>query len=221
MKRLLLVIIMASFSATGAHAQSSYLDAGENGVEIKGDLLLNDAFLGLSSNVGYSFSGKLDLGLAVNRQGYDMMIEGDNVSVTGIAPYASYLLIKQNETMPLSFGIDASYQYQKIFNDFFKENDVTMSGNGINIGANLFTDLKSEFATIQPRIGFSYETIKYKANIEGGSIVSDGNEKILDLGISFIFDRPSDYAFVFMPNVRVQDNLTSVGLSLGVILPHN
>ncbi len=223
MKKIILTFLILGCITSLTFAQSSYLEKGQNGFGIDGGFSTNDDVSGFSGGFGYSFSGVFDLGISLSRLGFDQQLLGEDLNATVISPYASYIVIKQDQSIPVSFSLGGSYQRQMYSNDVLSNNDIDMTGNYFTIGASLFTDVEaSDAMKIQPRIGVNYSTGETKIEDSSGNSESeDDNTTGFNLGLSLIFETSPNNSFVVTPAFGIQDEVTTFGLSLSFIIPQN
>jgi hypothetical protein len=96
---------------------------------------------------------------------------GENLNATTISPFVSYLIVKQEEQIPVTFALDGSYERQIYSNTVLSDNDIDMNGNFFTIGASLYSMFEvSEAMKIQPGIGFNFFTGKLNSKILQGQI---------------------------------------------------
>ncbi len=227
MKIIILPFLILGCITSLTFAQSSYLEKGQNGFGINGGFSTNDDVSGFAGVVGYSFSGVFDLGVSLSRFGFDQQLLGEELNATVISPYASYIVIKQDESTPVSFSLDGSYERQiytsDVSSDVLSNNDIDMTGNYFTIGAELFTDFEaSDAMKIQPRIGVNYVTGEIKLEDSSGSSETENNNTtVFNLGLSLIFETSPSNSFVVTPALGIQDEGTTFGLSLSFIIPQN
>ena len=102
--KLILLSLLISSSLFG---QNYLFENNSSGFHIAGQISSYDGSTLLGVSPGYTSKGKLTFGITI---GFE---ENDNLdgSSTGIKPYVSYLVIKQGSEMPVSVGLNASYQY--------------------------------------------------------------------------------------------------------------
>lgn len=110
MKKISLSFILCLAIIFSAQAQSLFLEKDQNGFEINGGFSTNKDLSGVHGGFGYSFSGVFDLGISVGRFGFDQQFFGEDLKATTISPFASYLIVKQDEQNPVSFALNTSYQ---------------------------------------------------------------------------------------------------------------
>lgn len=222
MKKIILTILIFGALSTLSFAQSSYLEKGQNGLGISGGFSTNEDITGFSGGVGYSFSGVFDLGVSISRFGFDQKLLGEDLKATVISPFVTFLPIKQDDSTPVSIGINASYQKQFYSNDALSSNDADVTGNFFTIGASIFTDIEaSDGMKIQPTAGFNYITGETKIETSTTSQTESDNSTVFNLGLSLIFDSSPSNSFVVTPSLGFQEDVTTFGLSLSFVLPQN
>jgi hypothetical protein len=222
MKKLILTFLIFGSISTITFAQSSYSEKGQNGFGISGGFSTNEYISGFSGGVGYSFSGVFDVGISLSRFGFDQQLLGEDLNATVISPFVSFLPIKQDDSTPVSFGINGSYQKQLYSNDVLSDNDIDMTGDYFTIGASLFTDIEaSDAMKIQPIAGVNYITGETKIEDSTGSETESDNSTVFNLGLSLIFETSPSNSFVVTPSLGIQEDVTTFVLSLSFILPQN
>lgn len=222
MKKIILSLFLCVGVVCSAQAQSSFLDKGQNGFGINGGFSINDDVSGFTGAVGYSFSGVFDLGLSVGRFGFDQQLLGDDLNVTTISPFASYYIVKQDDQIPVSFSLNGSYQRQIYSNRILSDNNIDMSGNFFTLGTSLNSTFEAtEAMKIQPEIGFHYITGELKVEDSTGLDTESDNTTLFTLGLSLIFQTSPTNTFVVTPSLGFGEVVTSFGISLNLVLPHN
>jgi len=222
MKKIALSLFLCFGIIISAQAQSSFLEKGQNGFDISGSFSTNEDVSGFSGGFGYSFSGVFDLGISVGRFGFDQQLFDEDFNVTIISPYASYLIIKQDEQVPVSFALNGSYQRQIYSNRVLSDFDIDMTGNFYSFGASLFSTFEaSEAMKIQPMAGFSYITGEIKVEDSSDSFTESDNTTVFALGLSLIFKTSPTNTFVVTPSFSFGDEVTTFGLTLSLVFPHN
>ena len=203
-------------------AKSSFLEKGQNGIGINGGLATNEDLTGFSTGAGYSFSGVFDLGISVGRVGFDQQFFGEDLNATTVSPFSSYLIVKQDEQIPVSFALNGSYQRQIYSNRVLSDNNIYMTGNYFTIGASLYSMVEvSDAMEILPSIGFDYITGSLKVEDTTGSESESDDSTLFTLGLSLIFQTSPTNTFVVTPSIGFGDDVTTFGLSLSLILPQN
>ena len=222
MKKIALSLILCFGIIVSAQAQSSFLEKGQNGFGINGGFSTNEDISGFIGGIGYSFSGVFDLGISVGRFGFDQQLFGEDLNATTISPFASYLIVKQDEQIPVSFALNGSYERQFYSNRVLSDNDIDMTGNFFTIGASLYSMFEaSEAMKIQPSIGFNYITGELKVEDSTGSDTESDNTTLFTLGLSLIFQTSPTNTFVVTPALGFGDDVTTFGISLSFVFPQN
>ena len=222
MKKIILSLLIFGAFSTVSFAQSSYLEKEQNGFGIGGGFSTNDDISGFSGEVGYSFSGVLDFGLSVSRLGFDEQLLGEDLNATVISPFVSYIPIKQDESIPVSFSLGGFYQKQLYTNDVLDDNNIDVTGDYFTIGAALFTDVEaSDAMKVQPKVGVNYITGETKVEDSSGSVSESDNSTVFNLGVSLIFETSPSNSFVVTPKLGIQEDVTTFGLSLSFVLAQN
>ena len=222
MKKITLSLILCFGIIVSAQAQSSFLEKGQNGFGITGGFSTNEDLSGFIGGVGYSFSGVFDLGISVGRFGFDQQFFGEDLNTTIISPFASYMIVKQDDQIPVSFALNGSYQRQIYSNRVLSDNNIDMTGNFFTIGASLFSTFDaSEAMRIQPAIGFDYITGELKIEGSAGSESESDNTTLFTLGLSLIFQTSPTNTFVVTPALGFGDDVTTFGISLSFVFPRN
>lgn len=222
MKKIALALIFCFGIFVSTQAQSVFLEKGQSGFGISGGLTTNEDVSGFSGSVGYSFFGVFDLGINIGRYSFDELFLGDDLNATTITPFASILVIKQDEKIPVSFALNGSYQRQIFSNSVLSDNNIDMTGNFFTVGASLFSMFNvSEAMKIQPGIGFDYITGELKLEDSTDSFTESDNSTFFSLGLSLIFQTSPSTTFVVTPSLGFGEEVTTFGISLGLIFPRN
>lgn len=222
MKKVTLSFTLCFVIIVTAQAQSLFLEKDQNGFGISGGFSTNKDISGFYGGVGYSFSGVFDLGISVGRFGFDQQLFGEDLNATIISPFVSYLIVKQDEQIPVTFALNGSYERQIYSNTVLSDNDIDMNGNFFTIGASLYSMFEiSEAMKIQPGIGFNYITGEIKLEDSAGSDTESDNTTVFTLGLSLVFQRTPTDTFVVTPAIGFGDDVTTFGISLSFIFPQN
>src|SRR5690625_2451606 len=222
MKKALLLLIVCFGIAGSVQAQSSILEKGQNGFGINGGFSSSEGASGINGGFGYSYSGVLDFGISVGRFNADPQILGDELNETRISPYISYLIIKQDDQIPVSFELNGAYSRHTLSGQVLRDYNLDLTGNSYSIGASLYNMIEaSEAMRIQPSIGFNYITTEAKAedDFETVSESTDGTQ--FSFGLSLIFQTSPNYIFAVTPSLGYRDDTATFGISLNMILPQN
>lgn len=213
MKSLFTIIFISLFSVT-VFGQGAFLEKGQSGFGIGAGFVTNKDVTGFGGIIGYSVSGILDFGVSLNRFNFDQKLLGSDLSATVISPIVTFYALKQNEDIPFSFSIDASYDWQNYSNDVLDNNNIDMTGGFFSAGSSLFSNFRaSSSMRIQPSISFSYVT--------GEVILEDnnGNEKtekdnttVFDFSLALAFDTSPNNIIVVKPRVSINEGTTSCGI---------
>jgi|AntRauTorcE11897_2_1112592.scaffolds.fasta_scaffold00853_7 hypothetical protein len=223
MKKIILLLLLIGSFSTLLFAQSSFLEKGQSGLLLSALSSANQDLSGYSGEIGYSFSGVLDLGLSIGQYGYYEPYVSDDLKATILSPFISYLIFKQDESTPLSISLNSSYQKQFITNGYLDNFYTNVTGDHFRIGTSVFTDIEFFNAIkVQPKAGFGYRAGKIKfEDSSGGSATTIHDTVIFDLGASFMLSRVSNYSFVVTPGIGIQKDLTNLNLSVSLLLPNN
>jgi len=223
MKRVILTLLIFGCISSLTFGQSQYLDKGQNGFGLNGGFSSNENLSGFSAQVGYSFSGVFDVGISGSRFGFEQQLLGEQLNATVISPFVSYIVIKQDESRPLSVSLNGAYQREIYTNNVLSDNNIDMTGNNFTLWVSLFSDFEaSDAITIQPGIGAGYITGETKATDSSGTILSSSlSTAIYNFGLSLIFETSPSNSFVVTPALSMQKEITTVGLLLSYIIPQN
>ena len=222
MKKILLSFILCVGVVISAQGQSSILEKGQNGFGTSAGFSTNDDLSGFTGAFGYSFSGVFDLGISIGRFGFDEQLFGEDLNVTTISPYVSYVIVKQDEQIPLSFSISGSYDRLIYSNKVLSDFDIVMTGNFYSIGASLYNMINvSDGMRIQPAIGLTYITGEFKIEDDSDSYTEEDNSTVFSISLSLIFKSSPTNTFVVSPSLGIGDNVTTFGLSLSFVFPQN
>jgi hypothetical protein len=221
MKKNMILLLLCSAIGFTAYSQSSFLDKGQNGFGINGGFSSNEDLTGFFGSVGYSFSGIFDLGLSVGRFGFKEQLLGEDFKATEISPNASFFVIKQDEKIPVSFSLNASYHSIKYSNKLLSDYGIGVTGNAFSLGASLYSKFEaSDAMRVQPSIGFAYITGSVKTENQNGlSDTEDIDTTLFALGLSLIFQTSPNNSFVVTPSLSFGDDVTTFGITLSLIIP--
>ena len=144
LEKTLLVITLFALVLLGAAGQSAYLENGVNGTGLTVDVAwIADKLAGFGFSAGYSISGILDLGMALNVI-YDEIEKKEAREINGRILY-NVFVFKQQAEIPLSLQIIGSYGLSRISSDPLEEQKLIRRGSGFTIGAILSTDFMLGF----------------------------------------------------------------------------
>jgi hypothetical protein len=99
------------------------LNKGQGGFGIGGGFRNLDQASAFYSSLGFSISGVFDIGIITSQ-----VIDGPyDYDATTWAPYTSVFILKQSETMPVSFSLNGSYIRTFLSTDELKPSDIDLS----------------------------------------------------------------------------------------------
>lgn len=221
--KFLYTIICELLFFTSIFGQGAYLEIGQSGFGIGGGFSTNEDVTGIGANVGYSFKDILDFGIGVESYNFDEQLLGEDLVATVISPSIIFYPFKQDDKLPISLAIGATYDWQTYSNDVLDDYNIDMTGNFISMGGSLFGYFKPSFSfRIQPSIGFSYVTGKMKVEDSNGNTESEQDDTtIFTLGLGLAFNTTQSNIFVISPRVGINEGTTTFGLGLIFIFTTN
>lgn len=218
-----LLIFFVHQNVESAHAQGIFLQQGSSGFGVQGGFVASEDATGLGAAIGYSFFGRVDLALTMERAtASDERIEGD-LSAIGVAPSLTIHLIKTDN--PKQFSIALGGGYERVF---FSADVIDQNIGGIeSVHADLFAigvqfyrgrDI-SKKVNLFPEISFGYsvsqlifefidgssqaESEKWASSAFGMNVAiknDSGNTLFItpSISLSGIGTNDSDFAFSLM-----------------------
>jgi hypothetical protein len=161
-KKAVLLIALSILFLSHISGQSSYLDTGQNGPGFKAAFRIGEqALLRSGGTLGFSIGGKMDIGFLLEA-GPENPSDPDQI-FTDLGISYGYLVLKQEDRMPLNFSISGSYALSNIYSDDLLILRQERSGLGWTIGTQLSRDfILSE--TFYWRLGaeFQYRAFRYE-----------------------------------------------------------
>ncbi|MCH8536032.1 MAG: hypothetical protein LAT51_13250 [Flavobacteriaceae bacterium] len=222
MKKIILRISLIMLTFYSAQSQSIFLEKGQNGFSVGGAFSSNDDATSLTGSFGYSFSGILDLGLSVGRVGFDDQIFNEDYNATFFTPSVSYLVIKQNEQIPISFQLGGAYERSLFSGKGLSANNVDITGDLFSLGASIYSMFEvSEAMKIQPGIGLNYITGDLRIEDSTMSDKESVDSTIFALLVSLVVETSPTSSFIITPNLSFGEETTTFGLSLAYVFPQN
>ncbi|MDZ4707719.1 MAG: hypothetical protein SH818_04885 [Saprospiraceae bacterium] len=104
----ILIIVLSSFIYGSIHSQNYLFEPNSSGFHLAGQLGTSSASTILGLGAGYTFNGKLTLGLVAGSEN----ISDLDLNSTAIRPYIDLLAIKQGESdSPVSLNLGIHYQH--------------------------------------------------------------------------------------------------------------
>lgn len=200
-KRIFTGIIAFFIFAFSLQAQNIFFNKDERGFGVAGQVSSSDGstLLGLSPN--YTLNGKLTFGLTL---GFEEN-SSEDISSTAIRPYMSYLVLKQDNSNPISIAMNAAYQYNT-FSDFDG-----LTANTILLGLGIFHKINAgnNFDLIPGgSVGWGRTSVKFQGLSEDESAISYG------LSLSGKFNK-----FYVTPSLTFSQGNSRFDLLLGIIFP--
>jgi hypothetical protein len=158
---LALVLALAPPMASGATAQSLYLEPGQRALEATVGWSVGPSSDGVETTVSAAFGGRVDAGIAFNRYDVDFG-DGTGATFREYAPFVRYFAAKEGrDGAPVSLALHGQY-----FADDFTDED---TGWYVMTGATVYKRLglsKSKAFALYPFVGFSFVGESY--SYDGG-----------------------------------------------------
>lgn len=182
-------------------SQNYLFNENESGFHVFGQFTSNEGSSLIGISPGYTFNGKLTMGLTL---GFEEDNESD-FSSNAIRPYIDYLVLKQDNNNPVSINLYGAYQHNN-FPDF-----KDLKVNTVNLGLGIFHQLNlgTNFDLIPAGgVGWARST----ANLWGASESESG----INYGLSLT---GKINKFYVTPGLSFSNGDTIFNLVLGVIFP--
>jgi len=198
----ILFIILIGITQANLISQNYLFDSNSSGFHFAGQLGTSSGSTLLGFRPGYTFNGKLTLGLVVGSEN----ISDLDLNSTAIRPYIDFLAIKQGENdAPISLNLGIHYQH----NSFPKIAGLTFNTFGFSLNV-LHAFEVSQNSSIIPSLGIGWD--KTTVSLSGYS----GNVSVIGFEISTVLKLTN---FYLEPQISFQKGRTQFSLSVGVVLP--
>lgn len=205
--------------APSASAQGMYLDKGTSGFGFEAGYESLLEMNALGATIGYSYNGIVDIATGISRSTFDGL---DDVSALGFSPNVTVYPVKQNRSMPVSFGLMAGYENQSYSGDPLDAAETEISMTGFNLGAEVFGAFPASKTTrFIPRFAVNYFTGELESTIADADPVKvDADITTFELGGSYAINLPSGSTFALGANATItEDGDTGFGIGLNMIFP--
>jgi len=232
---LLGIYALGALFPNGSCGQSIFFDDETSGPSIGFSLSKNDIGSGWGGSVGYSFNGRLEVGLSFGNSELnydDLNIELDAFTFGGAA---RLYLVKQNEDSPFSLAADGGYFTSSFSNRDFDALGLDMEGSQFSIGGTLMKNSKlSETPQMIPFLSVSLSTVDIEIkNSVGAKISNDDKIWVFQFGLTFAFtqyedgfslgDEPikpkANQIFYLTPSIAISEEVETFGISVGMAFP--
>ncbi len=210
-----LLLVFVLFSAL-VNAQSIYLEKGQGGYEAGVSSFLESGDFSFSTFAGYSLFSLADIEVALG--GGFFNLEGDLLKKTvkyyRIAPGISFVLLRQNEKVPVNAEAGYVYHYTSYTSSEMEEAGIEIDEKGSSVQLYLSRKiLMSENVTVLPELGFSYNfTASRIKDAEGDS--GDENKSFpgFSANAAFMINNSDDMYLILKPGIGVKDEKFSAGI---------
>jgi hypothetical protein len=215
---LLVAVLCCSLSA---FSQGQYLDDGQDGFGIQADYTANSAASGLDGLLGYSIMGRVDIQASVGQQWLTQQISGYNVTELQFSPGVNAYVLKEDQAnVPGTLELSIAYQTGKFSSHGLDLGNQTEKEHGLEFGATALKNFDmSPDSYAQPFIGAAYSTATAEfTNSSSQTLTQTESKPIFSLGVSFIFKNPPSEKFAIRPEVDIDKDYTTIGISAMLIL---
>lgn len=202
MKTILFIFLIGLFQGN-LISQNYLFDSNSSGFHIAGLLGASTESTLLGIRPGYTFDGKLTLGLVVGSEN----ISDLDLNSTAIRPYIDFLALKQGENdVPISLNLGIHYQH----NSFPKVPGLIFNTFGFSLNV-LHAFEVNQNTSIIPSLGIGWD--KTTVSLSGYS----GNVSTVSFGLSTAAKFNN---FYLESLISFYKGGTQFNLSLGIILPN-
>lgn len=211
-----IIIAIIMILPTLVLSQGQYLEKGQNGFGVRAGFGTNEDMNLLGVDVGYSYNGIIDIGI-----GYAKGTTKDEpkLSANMIHPLVSFYLLKQNDTMPLSFSAGVGYQKGFYSSDYFDNYDIKLTSSGFLLNGAIFTVVELGHFSVIPTISIGYESITMKTKYSGSTHKEDESSTSMDFIVPIVFNVGSN-KFSFAPGLSIDDDNTTLILAFILVIPN-
>lgn len=159
MKSIIILFALFIFSIS-SFAQGYLYDVDQTGFSLNTAYLNNDGFGSFGLLPAYTWNGRMSVGLLLNR----LSDTNSDFGSTKFGPLLSHIMIKQDEEVPVSMGLVASYTF-----DSYDESET--KGNTLSAGASLHHELVlSDKISIIPGGSVSWVRTSTRGGFSRGSV---------------------------------------------------
>lgn len=202
MKTILLIILIGLIQLN-LYSQNYLFDSNSSGFHFAGLLGTSKGSTLLGFRPGYTFNGKLTLGLVVGSEN----ITDLDLNSTAIRPYIDFLAFKQGENeVPISLNLGIHYQH----NSFPRVPGLTFNTVGFSLNV-LHSFEIAHRSSIIPSLGVGWD--KTTVSLSGYS----GNISAVSFGLSTAAKFNNLY---IEPLISFYKGSVQFNLSVGIILPN-
>lgn len=199
----IITFVFALVYISNTQAQNYLYEPGDSGLH-------GSAFLSTSNfedkavlMPGYTIHARLTLGVDLGK-GRDKV---NKISSTIVRPNIHYLVLKQNEELPISIDVEAAYQINIL-------PTTTFNSKALQIGGNLFHELELESKLkFIPFAGMLLNRTSIKNGTINGTIESEDIYPIYNLGLTLVINTTTLTSKYIRTN-----SINAIGLSVGVLL---
>ena len=199
----ILIIVFLGLTQINLISQNYLFGSKSSGLHIAGLLGSSRGSTILGIRPGYTFTGKLTMGLVVGSEN----ISDLDLNTTVIRPYIDFLALKQGENdVPISLNLGIHYQH----NSFTKVPGLIFNTFGFSLNVLHAFELNQN-TNIIPSLGVGWD--KKTVSLSGYS----GNVNAVSFGLSTAAKFNNLY---LEPLISFYKGGTQFGLSIGIILPN-
>jgi len=169
---------------------------------------------------GFSVSGVLDLGLAVQKSSTDDQTLGD-LSETAVRPSLRVHFVKQTRDVPLAISAGLSYGLHTVEGDALDRLGWEAKGRVITLSGAVSSRLSLTPALfLVPQAGVSRSSAKVTISDRfGGSVSEKDNSNYLDVSLAVCVTTAPKMFFLLQPQASFGEN-TTLGISAGFLFPN-
>jgi hypothetical protein len=214
---LFIIVFIASISA-----QSLSLEKGESGIGIAAVLGKSNNGSSKSFSLGYSHQGVLGLRIGVGDFSYSEKLFGSDLSANRFFVGLDFLLLKERNNFPFSFGFAMNYLSSEYHNKVLKDFNNTAESNYYDFGLIISKGFSiSESIKLRPVVYGKYSW--GKSEVHGSPVILEIIDEELIYGtieskIEYTFDQ---IIFVFSPSVQISKYVPFYNFSISLIYDFN
>ncbi len=200
-------------------AQGMYLSRGQSGFGASVSYQGNSEVTGYGVSAGYSFSGLWDMGLTASRSVVSSGLAGGGVNGVAVGPSLAF---HAKEGAAISVELQGTYQHGFYSSEAVAGSHVGLKKDYAVVGTSVYGRIPLAGAvSIVPSASAAYSTgsVNLSDGFENRLLSSDVNPFIITLAAGLLYPAGSSYILQLSPALLINENTTSVQLSLGVILP--
>ncbi len=200
-------------------AQGMYLNRGQSGFGASVNYQGNSEVTGYGVSAGYSFSGLWDLGLTASRSVVNSGLAGGGVNGVAVGPSVA---LHAREGTALSIELQGSYQHGFYSSEAVAGSRVGLKKDYAVLGTSVYGRIPLAGAiSIVPSASAAYSTASTNLSdgFENRLLSSDVNPFIITLSAGLLYPAGSSYILQLSPALLINENTSSVQLTLGVVVP--